>query len=159
MLIGISGGCVLADQVTKYLVRAHIRPGDAYTVIPGCFDLVHGQNPGIVFGMFREAPGLFTLLGIVTVPLLVWGYVTLPLTSWGRVAWSVIVAGAVGNAIDRLLFGQVTDFIDWYIGSYHWYAFNIADACLFVGVFALVGLNLFISEPAPAASADASDSV
>ncbi len=159
LLVGIVAGGVLLDQVTKGLVRAHIPPGDALTVIPGCFDLVHGQNTGIVFGLFRAVPGLFKVLNLLTVPLLLWGYVALPLTRGGQVAWSAIIAGAVGNSIDRVAIGHVTDFIDWYLGSYHWYAFNVADACILVGVIAIIGFNLLLPTPVPPASSDVSDPV
>lgn len=159
LLIGVVLVVVVVDQGTKALVRAYIPPGDAYTVLPGCFDFVHGQNTGIAFGLFRAVPDLFTLLGILTVPLLIWGYAALPLTAWGRVAWAGIVGGAIGNAIDRIRIGHVTDFIDWYVGPYHWYAFNLADASIVVGVFAIVGLNLLLPDPAPGPTSDVSDPV
>lgn len=158
-LWAVAGLIVCADQVTKFLVRRWIPPGDAYPVIAGFFDLVHGQNTGISFGLFRTMPGLFALLGLLTVPLLVWAYAALPLTRWGRVAWAAVVGGATGNAIDRLTIGHVTDFIDWYVGGYHWYAFNVADAGIVVGVFAIIGLNLLQTDDAPGAPSDASNSV
>lgn len=148
VLIGITAGIVLVDQITKALLRASLAPGDVVAVIPGCFNLVHGQNAGIVFGMFRESAPVFRLLGVLTIPLLVWGYVALPLTRWGRVAWAGVLGGATGNQVDRLSLGHVTDFLDWYVGTYHWYAFNVADVAIMTGVAAIIGLNL-LADPEP----------
>ena len=159
ILFGVAAGVILLDQVTKFLVRAHLPPGTVYTVIPGCFDLVHGHNTGIVFGLFRSAPTLFTVVNLLILPLLVWGYRRLPLTAAGRVAWAGIVGGNAANLTDRLTLGHVTDFIDWYIGTHHWYAFNVADACISVGVFAIVLLNLFEPPESAEPTADASDPV
>lgn len=157
-LLVVAALVTLTDYATKSLVRSHIPPGDAYSVIPGCFDLVHGHNTGIVFGLFQGWPSFFTVMNLVYVPFLVWGYVALPLSRGGRVAWAAILGGCLGNLIDRLTLGHVTDFIDWYIGPYHWYTFNVADACLTVGVLAIAGLNLFHTPPPAEPAADASDS-
>lgn len=160
-LAGVGALVILVDQVTKALVRASIAPGDTVPVVPGCFDLVHGQNTGIAFGLFQGDTQLFTLLGALTIPLLVWGYCALPLRPWGRIAWGAILGGATGNFVDRLAMGHVTDFVDWYVGPYHWYAFNVADACIMVGVFAVILFNLIDDRGRAAAKpeANAPDSV
>jgi len=160
-LIGVSAVVVAVDQLTKALVRTRLGAGDAFTVIPGCFDIVHGRNAGVVFGLFVEHPRLFTVLNLATIPLLFWGYRVMPLTRAGQLAWAGIVGGAIGNLLDRLFLGSVTDFIDWYVGAYHWYTFNVADASIVIGVATILALDFFgrhsTNEATPASSTDATD--
>lgn len=160
-LVGVSAGVVAVDQISKALVRARIPVGEAVSVLPGCFDLVHGRNAGVVFGMFVEHPRLFTVLNLLTIPLLFWGYRVMPLNRIGQVAWAGIIGGAIGNLIDRLVLGSVTDFIDWYVGAYHWYTFNLADASIVIGVATILALDFFgkhsADDATPTSSNNATD--
>ncbi|HEY6001123.1 MAG TPA: signal peptidase II [bacterium] len=140
----IAGGVLLLDQVTKAWVL-HAMPGaPPMTVVPGCFDLTFSRNTGGVFGLFSGTPTagrrlLFTAVTLAALALLV-----ALLRQWGResrlalVALSLVAGGAVGNLVDRLRFGSVVDFIDWYWGSYHWYTFNVADAAITSGAVLLL---------------------
>ena len=145
----ISGIIFVLDQFTKWLVIQYIDMGRHIEVIPGVFDLVHTKNRGAAFGMFHDASPTFRLIffGLVTIAcltLLFYWLATTPLSDkYHRFCLSLILGGAFGNLLDRTLFGQVTDFADFYYEDYHWPAFNIADSGITVGV-TLIFLKLMI---------------
>jgi len=135
------------DQLSKWWIEQQM-PFFQQTVIPGCFDLVKAHNYGVAFSMFADWSNQWrtTLLlgmtiGIAGAVLLWWWQERhrAGITSWLLV---LILTGAVGNIWDRMQFGYVVDFIDWYVRingtSYHWPAFNIADACISVSVVLLL---------------------
>ena len=135
---------VVLDQVTKFLVVSEIRYGEIIPVIPGFFNLILTYNLGAAFGIFSGLPdGLrsWVLFGSTALALGIVGYyMRTPHGQhrWARLAFAMIIGGAIGNLIDRLRLGMVVDFLDVYLGSYHWPAFNIADSCICIGVFLLV---------------------
>ncbi len=127
----------LADQLTKALVRGHLALNDSLEVIPGLLNLVHWSNTGIAFGLFQGRGGLLAVLSVLAligIPVLFWWEwrrePRLARTAWGL---GLILGGALGNLVDRLRFGSVTDFLDFYLGDWHWHAFNVADSCICVG--------------------------
>ena len=137
------------DRTTKWLVEDRIELHDSLQVIPGFFRLTHVQNRGAAFGLFAESPSewkvavlvLFSLVALVVVSALLWRN-SHSLTMTGT-ALSLILGGAVGNLWDRLLSGHVVDFLDFYVSSYHWPAFNVADSAIVVGAVLLVAEILF----------------
>jgi signal peptidase II len=137
------------DRATKWLIEGHIELHDTLQVIPGFFRLTHVQNRGAAFGIFAESPSewkvavlvLFSLVALVVVSALLWRN-SHSLTMTGA-ALSLILGGAVGNLWDRLLSGHVVDFLDFYLSSYHWPAFNVADSAIVVGAVLLVAEILF----------------
>ncbi len=143
----VPAACVAAlDQTTKYLVQKHI---DLHTVIPiiqGFLNLVHVRNKGAAFGMFHSfSSGTITfLLTVISISVVIF-VVLYAIKSTDRktvLALSLIIGGAAGNLIDRLMLGEVVDFIDIYLGSYHWPAFNVADAAITVGTALFLLLHL-----------------
>jgi signal peptidase II len=132
--------CVLlADQLTKYAVERFTANSSLRVLIPGLLNLVHTNNPGVAFGIFSDtqtpwrAPLLIVFsLGIMCLIgwLLMTGRAGGSLGQYGLV---LILGGAAGNFLDRLLRRSVTDFIDFHIGTHHWYTFNIADSAIVVG--------------------------
>ncbi len=135
----------LIDQVTKWAVLQLLNPGEQVEVIRGFFSLTLLFNKGAAFGLFAgiESDALrYTLLGLSTlVALSVLGYVLLrdfcedvP----GQCVVGTVLGGAVGNIIDRVRLGEVIDFLDFYLGSHHWPAFNVADSAICVGVILLL---------------------
>lgn len=132
------------DQLTKMMILRSFQPGDTLNVIPGFFNLVLTFNLGAAFGMLsdladgtRQTVLLFTTL----VALLVVFYFLLfeyREDRIGQVALGMIFGGAVGNIIDRARIGMVVDFLDVYIGSAHWPAFNIADSSICIAVAILI---------------------
>ena len=140
------------DQITKQLVMANLQLGQMIPVT-SFFDLVLVFNTGAAFSFLAEHGGwqrwFFTVLAIgISAGLVVWLART-PRSDWRTaLPFALIVAGAVGNVIDRLRFGYVVDFVDWYVGSWHWPAFNVADSAIVVGAVLLV-LFSFKAPPAP----------
>jgi signal peptidase II len=136
----IAGLVVLLDQATKLLVLAKMPLYHSIVVIEGFFNLTHIRNPGGAFGfMAGGSQGIRNLLfvgvSIVAMGLIVYFYRSTPKTvPYLASALAMIFGGAIGNLIDRLRFGEVVDFLDVYVGAYHWPAFNVADSAITVGV-------------------------
>jgi signal peptidase II len=136
----IAGIIVVLDQVTKLLIVRHLPMFDAIPVIPGFFSITHIHNPGGAFGIFAKAgPGVRNLffLGIsfFALCLVFYFYRTTPRThALLSGAFALIFSGAIGNLIDRLRMGEVIDFLDFYVGGWHWPAFNVADSAITIGI-------------------------
>jgi signal peptidase II len=149
----ISLGVVLLDQLSKWVVAKQIALHDSIAVVPGLFRLTHVQNRGAAFGLFDESPSewkisvliLFSIVALVVVTALLWKN-SHAMTATG-VGLSLVLGGAIGNLWDRLINGHVVDFLDFYIGSYHWPAFNVADMAIVIGAFLLVAEILFAKNP------------
>jgi signal peptidase II len=136
----IAGAIVALDQATKALVRSRFELHDSLEIIPGLFNLTRVHNYGAAFGLMNAAdfPFKTVVLSIVaTVALLALTIYasTLPVEQLlARVGLALIVGGAAGNLIDRLSAGYVVDFVDVYWRDWHFWAFNVADAAITVGV-------------------------
>lgn len=160
LLFGIFGILsIVLDQWTKVLARTHLRPLGPWktkVIVPNYFDLRFSENTGVAFGMFQRLPGGRIWLTVVAVvALLLVGYY---LVKSGikqhrlHLALGLVGGGAIGNLIDRIAFGRVTDFIVWHIGEHEWPAFNIADAALVVGVI-LMALDMMLDKRGHASAA------
>ena len=141
----IMAGAFAADQATKRVVESELEPYSSIAVLTG-FNLVHIYNRGVTFGLLSSdspyAPYLLALFGVVvSVGLAVWAFRSESLLQ--RVALALIVGGAASNVVDRLDDGAVTDFLDLYIGTLHWPAFNLADVAIVCGVGLLLLESLF----------------
>ena len=128
------------DQWTKWLVQEHLPLLVSRPLIPGFLNLTHVENTGVAFGLFAARGDLvrtWVLAGVgilALVVVLIYFRRTpvedrLLLTSLG-----LVLGGAVGNLLDRMMAGAVTDFIDFYVGTYHWHTFNVADSAITVGL-------------------------
>jgi signal peptidase II len=128
------------DQLTKQIIVSSLSRGDRIEVIPGFFNIVLTYNPGAAFGLFAGYPdGLRTIvLGIATTfavgLVLYFLFFEYNRDPFGQAALIMILAGAAGNIIDRIRYGEVVDFLDFYLGAYHWPAFNVADSAICIGV-------------------------
>jgi signal peptidase II len=137
-----------ADQASKYAVERFTTVGSSRVLIPGLLNLVHTTNPGVAFGLLADSPTawlapVLILFSLSVIGLLAWLLVTGRGGGWlGQWGLALILGGAAGNVLDRVLRHRVTDFIDFYLGSYHWYTFNLADSAIVLGA-ALVLLELF----------------
>jgi signal peptidase II len=144
---------VILDRATKWLVAQKINLHDSITVIPGFFSLTHVQNHGAAFGIFDESPTqwkiailiLFSVVALVVVTTLLWknGH-AMSATGMGL---ALVMGGAIGNLWDRLFAGKVVDFLLFYIGSYRWPAFNVADTAIVCGAILLVSEIVFAKNP------------
>jgi signal peptidase II len=138
----VSLAVIVLDQWTKWLVEAHLPAHSTRPVIPGLFNLTHVRNTGVAFGLFAsDGSGgggggwLLTVLGLgalIAVGLYFW--YTPSRDRVLLVALALVVGGAVGNLIDRVSSGAVTDFLDVYIGLHHWPSFNVADSAISIGI-------------------------
>ena len=146
-LIGLVFFLVVADQVAKAAIRTRLELYESITVIPGFFDLTRVHNSGAAFGMFGSVdfPYKAAVLAVVALAALVavaFYATSLPADQWvARIGLACIVAGAAGNLIDRVTAGYVLDYADFYWNGWHFWAFNVADASITVGV-ALMILDL-----------------
>ncbi len=140
---------VALDQAVKWLIRMRDL-GWKKEIIPDFFNLYHVENDGVAFGLFPGYPRLFGILSAVAVVVLFVMFLTTCRRDIARrCAFIFLIGGALGNLLDRLIRGRVTDFLDFHISRYHWPAFNIADmaVCLGVGIFIV---KIFTEkEPAP----------
>jgi signal peptidase II len=147
-LFAISIAALAADQVSKHAVEKFTAPGSERVLIPGVLNLLHTSNPGVAFGLFAGSsnpwkPALLIGFSVAVIAMLIWLLVTDRAGgSLGRYGIALILGGAAGNVLDRFSRHSVTDFIDFYVGHYHWYTFNIADSAIVIGA-ALVVLALF----------------
>jgi signal peptidase II len=137
------------DQATKYLIASRFTLYEIRPLISGFFNLVHIRNRGMAFGIMNR-PGtewavlllLGATLGALAL-LLFWFYRLKPEERGIAFPLSLIVGGATGNLVDRLRLGEVIDFLDLYVGPYHWPAFNVADSAITVGTLWLAASLLF----------------
>jgi signal peptidase II len=138
--LSISAIIVVADQLTKALVRAKLAEYDSVKVIPGLLDITRAHNTGAAFGIlngveFPYKAAVMVLVALVALAAVGVYALTLPDEQRiARVGLAMILGGALGNLIDRALTGHVVDFVDAYWHSYHFWAFNVADSAITVGV-------------------------
>ena len=153
MLAIISGCVVIADQITKLLILNYLPYNHSIPVIAGFFNLTHIHNPGGAFGLMANlSPSvrtiIFLFISSLAVGLIFYFYKKTPQSHpWLAAGFALIFGGAIGNLIDRIRFGIVVDFLDFYIGKYHWPAFNIADSAISVGIATFVFHLLFKKIP------------
>jgi signal peptidase II len=145
LLLGLlSLAIVVLDQMTKVYVMETMRLHESITVISDFFSITYIRNPGAAFGFLSSSSGTFRfvffgLTSIFAVGLLGSILVRMPKHDWmGQLSVAAILGGAIGNLLDRLRYGEVIDFLDFYINGYHWPAFNVADSAITVGVVFLI---------------------
>jgi signal peptidase II len=131
---------IILDQYTKMWVNTHIPKHHFIMVIDNFFALTHIRNPGVAFGLGADWSSeyktyLFIGFSIIAViAILIFFHQTPQENKIVRIGLILIFSGAIGNMIDRILYQEVVDFLDFFVGSYHWPAFNVADSCITVGV-------------------------
>ena len=139
-LICIAALVVIFDQITKAIIKMQLPVHAYHEVLPGFFNIVHVLNPGGAFGFLADQgplvrKGVFLLISGLAIFFVLYLYVNTPATHpLLASALALIFGGAVGNMIDRVRWGKVIDFLDCYIGKWHWPAFNVADSAITIGV-------------------------
>ena len=139
---------VIADQISKSIIKHSMHLYESIPAIPGFFHFTYVVNKGMAFGI--DLPigiGIFSFLSIIISCFLVF-------ILWRerenillvRIALALILGGAIGNLIDRILFSEVVDFLDFMIGDHHWYIFNIADFAVTVGIILMLWHSVFIKD-------------
>lgn len=140
---------IACDQATKAVALALLQPLRPQEVIPGLLNWTLAFNTGAAFSFLDVGPGpqrwLFSVLAVVVSAVLVRWLAAIPRRDWGNaLPLSLVIGGALGNLVDRLRFGQVTDFIDVYWGDAHFPAFNVADSAITIGAVLLIWFGLFV---------------
>ena len=135
---------VAVDQATKAMVKVALPLQDSVTIIPGVMDFTHVLNSGAAFGILNGVDFPFKTVVIAVIAMAALVGVGLYAASIShhqlvaRVGLALILGGAAGNLIDRVLFGSVVDFVDVYWRSHHFWAFNVADSAISVGVAIMI---------------------
>jgi signal peptidase II len=151
--LAIGLGVFLADQATKAVVRDRLDLHDSIPLVDGFLNIVHARNPGAAFSFLAESPAwfrapFFVAITVAAIVVLVYVIGRLPAEDrLMRIALGAVLGGALGNLLDRLLYGEVTDFIDVHWHAYHWPAFNVADSSISLAVVAVVLQTLFFARP------------
>ena len=140
----VAGLVVVIDQITKLLIRRDFQLYDSSVVIPNLFSLTRIHNTGAAYGLLDNTDlpfktGLLALVSIAALAGLVMFAVTLPeIHRLARVGVALVVGGAIGNLIDRVWLGYVVDFLDVYRGAWHFWAFNVADSAITIGMALII---------------------
>ena len=150
----VSLSVLVLDQWTKHLAETTLAGQPPLTVVPRFLDLVHVENTGVAFGLFAAGSSslgvlALTLLGMVALALVLYYFWRTPENN--RVvlfSLALILGGAIGNLMDRVMSGSVTDFIDVYVGTHHWPTFNVADSAISIGIVLLSIDALWVRRPA-----------
>ena len=131
----------VVDQATKWWILNHVMDPPRVIPITGFFNLVLGRNTGVSFGLFGDAPPWVLVAFALAIAAVMVVWMARAESRLTAIGLGLIIGGAMGNVLDRLRLGGVTDFLDFYIGQWHWPAFNMAD----VGIVCGVGLLLLDS--------------
>lgn len=151
-LFAVSVVVILLDQLTKWLANTRLTLHDPVPVMPS-FNLTLMYNKGAAFSFLSSAGGwqrwFFAIVAtVISVVLIVWIWRLRDDEKWLGAGLALVLGGAIGNLIDRLYFGYVVDFVQWFYGSFYWPAFNIADAAISVGTAILLFTSFFGKQPA-----------
>ena len=139
---------VILDQLSKFIVHSTMNLYDSFQVIPYLLNFTYIRNEGIAFGIYFE--GAETLF--IVLPILITVYLFYLLKSeefqdkFSQIALFLIIAGAVGNIIDRIFRGYVVDFIYFHLNGMHWYVFNIADSSVTIGLIFLLYSSILVNK-------------
>jgi signal peptidase II len=138
---------VALDQVSKILIRMNMEKFQSFDVLGSFFRITYVLNPGIAFGIKVKNPIVFTILSVAACI----GIIIYLIRNWQedmqiKISLALILGGAVGNLIDRILFGEVVDFLDFGINHIRWPVFNIADSSVVIGMMMLFVYAFFLSD-------------
>ena len=134
----------ILDRITKSIVKSHISPWEAVNVIPGLFNIVHTENPGIAFGLLADLANPWRNIILIGLAILVLAIISAVLVRAGaqnlllRIGLALVMGGAVGNLFDRIVHGTVTDFVEVHVGEHFFPAFNVADSAITIGACLLL---------------------
>ncbi|MBU4261917.1 MAG: lipoprotein signal peptidase [Proteobacteria bacterium] len=140
LLVLLAGLIIVVDQLTKWLIMSRFGLYEFKVVVPGFFNLTYLHNTGAAFGLLANANPAWRPYFFIGIALLALVFVFFAFRQFRQrspvyvFSFAFIAGGAVGNLIDRVRFGSVVDFLDFYVSRYHWPAFNVADSAIVVGV-------------------------
>ena len=145
---------LILDQITKIAVQQWMTLHQSYPLLGEMVQFTYIRNPGAAFGITLGGRWIYLVLSVIACVIMLYYLFRLPPAErWGRYAMMGILGGAVGNLIDRALYGEVTDFIDIGMGAYRWPVFNIADTAITIGIILLFtrlsAINRILNDEAP----------
>jgi len=130
---------LILDQITKYIITKTMQIGDSFELIPNFLNITSHRNSGAAWGILSGKMAFFYIITVVIIIVLIVFYIKEAKHNLlMQVAISLLFAGALGNFIDRVLNGEVVDFVDTYIFSYNFPIFNVADSSLTIGVLLII---------------------
>lgn len=148
-LLLLAFGIIILDQITKAVARNNMDLF-AQKYVTGFWNWTLAYNQGAAFSLFANEGGwqriFFGVIALVVSICIVFYILNKKYKLITGIAISFILGGAVGNLVDRIMFGKVTDFIDWHYGVHHWPAFNVADSFITVGVTLLIIESMFLTK-------------
>jgi len=136
---------IILDIVTKAIIVNKLSPDEVIKVLP-FLNIVHIKNKGAAFGLFAGLGNMFFIVVSIAAILFIFFYMRSLKKKVEIISLSLVVGGAVGNLIDRVMLGKVTDFIDFFVNTWHWPSFNVADSALTVGIILFLWTNIFGSD-------------
>ncbi len=145
VFVAVAVAVVVLDQLTKAWLVARLAPGQSMDVLGEWLRLVHGQNTGALFGLFRDSAAGFAAVSIVVIGAILWYESRSGGTRFVSLALGLLFGGALGNLADRLRLGYVVDFVDAGIGTLRFWTFNVADASISLAIVLLLAASVWPS--------------
>ena len=148
----VLAGVITVDQLSKLWIVDVFQLYESREIVPGLLNLVYVVNTGAAFSILADVDSpwrhyFFLVIGCIAIVGLTVAYIKLKTENkYYYLPIGLIVGGAIGNMIDRIRLGSVVDFLDFYVGNYHWPAFNVADSAICVGAVLFIGMNYFDSK-------------
>lgn len=149
LFFGLAAAVVVVDQLTKAWLVGLLGPGERLQIVGDLLRIVHGQNDGAIFGLFRDQALLFGIVSIGVVGLIIWFHRSSGRNTLLSIALGLLLGGAIGNAIDRFRLGYVIDWVDAGIGDVRFYTFNVADSAVTAAVLLLLLMTILPSPERP----------
>jgi signal peptidase II len=143
IFLGLAATVLVADQLTKAWLTSFLAPGQRVEVIGDYVRLVHSQNSGALFGLFRDQATLFGVISVGVIGAIIWFHHSSGRNTLLSVALGFLLGGALGNMTDRFRIGYVVDFVDVGIGDLRFYTFNVADSSISAAILLLL-LSAFL---------------
>jgi signal peptidase II len=144
IFIGIAVAVFVLDQLAKAWLVSTLSPGERIQVVGDYVRLIHSQNTGALFGLFRDQALFFAIVSVGVVGAIVWFHHSSGRNTLLSVALGLLLGGALGNMADRFRIGYVVDFVDVGLGDLRFYTFNIADSAISLAILLLL-LTAFLS--------------
>ena len=138
LFLGIAAIVVVLDQLSKAWLTSYLDPGESVQVIGDYLRLVHGQNNGAIFGLFKDSAPLFGIVSVAVIGLIVAYHARSGRSVYLSITLGLLLGGAIGNLLDRFRLGYVVDFVDAGIGTLRFYTFNVADAAISLSLLLLI---------------------
>ena len=138
LFLGLAATVVVVDQLSKQWLVSQLEPGERLEIIGDLLRIVHSQNTGALFGLFKDQAILFGIVSVLVVALIVWYHGQSGRNTLLSIALGLLLGGALGNMIDRFRLGYVVDWVDVGIGDLRFYTFNVADSAISCAILLLI---------------------